>query len=99
MVFGGLVRGTEAFLQTLLKCVAAASLMAFIALPISAAENDHRHLTHEGSAKNRMLPANFHAGNALAALDAKKKGSDQGPTDAVITRHPDMHQMAAQPHS
>lgn len=86
-------------MQTLLKCVVAASLTAFIVLPISAAENDHRHLTHEGSAKNRMLPANFHAGNALAALDAKKKGSDQGPTDAVVTRHSDMRQMSAQPRS
>ena len=84
-------------LQTLLRCIVAASLAAFVVVPASADESDHRHLTHEGSAKNRMLPANFQASNGLAALDTMSKGLQQGPTDAVVTRHPDAHQMAAQP--
>lgn len=85
-------------LQILLKSFVAASLTAFIVLPASADESDHRQLMHQGSAQNRMLPANFQTSNALATLDATNSGLHQGPTDAVITRHPDAHQMTAQPH-
>lgn len=87
-------------MQTLLKCVVAASLMVFITQSAGAYEYEHRHLTHEGTWKNRAMPLNFHHGDAFKALDAKKglAGKFEGPASGAFTRSSDIRRLSAQPH-
>jgi hypothetical protein len=88
------------FLQTLLKCIVAASLTVVVAQVAGAAEPEHRHFTHEAMSKSRMLPANFHRGDAFAALDARKdaKAHFTGPGGTIAIRHSHMRDLSAQPH-
>ena len=87
-------------MQTLLKCVVAASLAVFLAQTAGAAEYEHRHYTHEGWRKYRTLPLNFHHGDPFKALEAGRgfKAHFEGRGGSIFARHSEMHHLSAQQH-
>lgn len=88
-------------MHTLLRCAAAAFLVAYVAQPAGASEHAHRHFTHEGLWKNRALPSYFHSGDPFAALKAHEawRAHFQGPGGMLFHHHTEMHHWSNAPHT